>query len=94
MNLKILRVNTFQNFPHIRVVRPSYAYHCCLFMPSTYEHIVTEYGDFGDLSEDVFFPGQFDMAKFGNQTIPSVIWSNTGEFWLLYTIFGTVSQFC
>ena len=69
----------FQNFPHIRVVRPSYAYHCCLFMPSTYEHIVTEYGDFGDLSEDVFFPGQFDMAKFGNQTIPSVIWSNTGE---------------
>ena len=48
-------------------------------MPSTYEHIVTEYGDFGDLSEDVFFPGQFDMAKFGNQTIPSVIWSNTGE---------------
>ena len=51
-------------------------------MPSTYEHIVTEYGDFGDLSEDVFFPGQFDMTQFGNQSIPSVIWSNTGEFWL------------
>ena len=30
----------FQSFPHIRVVRPSYAYHCCQFMPSTYENLV------------------------------------------------------
>ena len=29
-----------QSFPHIRVVRPSYAYHCCQFMPSTYENLV------------------------------------------------------
>ena len=78
------------------MVRPSYAYHCCLFMPSTYEHIVTEYGDFGDLSEDVFFPGQFDMAKFGNQTIPSVIWSNTGECSIVIALSNIycVAQFC
>ena len=63
-------------------------------MPSTYEHIVTEYGDFGDLSEDVFFPGQFDMAKFGNQTIPSVIWSNTGELQqILYKVFTVCPSF-
>ena len=29
-----------ESFPHIRVVRPSYAYHCCQFMPSTYENLV------------------------------------------------------
>ena len=68
----------FQNFPHIRVVRPSYAYHCCLFLPSTYEPIVQD-ADFGDLSETVFFPEEFDMSQFGNQTMPSVIWSSTGN---------------
>ena len=68
-----------QSFPHIRVVRPSYAYHCCLFMPSTYEHIVPEYADFGDLSEDVLFPGEFDLSEFGNKSMPNVIWSNSGK---------------
>jgi len=69
-----------ENFPHIRLVRPSYAYHCCLFMPSTYENIVPEYADFGDLSEDVLFPGEFDLSEFGNKSMPSVIWSNSGNF--------------
>ena len=73
----------FQSFPHIRVVRPSYAYHCCLFMPSTYEHFVPEYADFGDLSEDVYFPGEIDLSQFGNQTMPSVIWSNPGMFYFM-----------
>ena len=94
----------FQSFPHIRVVRPSYAYHCCQFMPSTYENLVftiiiiiiiifiiistfiiiinilkvPEYADFGDLREDIFFPGEFDLSQFGNQTMPSVIWSTSG----------------
>lgn len=68
-----------ESFPHIRIVRPSYAYHCCLFMPSTYEHFVPEYADFGDLTEDVYFPGEIDLSQFGNQTMPSVIWSNTGN---------------
>jgi hypothetical protein len=27
-------------FPAIRLVRPSYAYHCCQFLPSTYEQQV------------------------------------------------------
>ena len=70
-----------QSFPHIRVVRPSYAYHCCLFMPSTYEndHIqAADYADFGDLSENVFFPEEVDISQFGNQSLPSVIWSNSG----------------
>ena len=79
----------FQSFPHIRVVRPSYAYHCCLFMPSTYEHFVPEYADFGDLSEDVYFPGEIDLSQFGNQTMPSVIWSNPG----MYFIFMIRSRF-
>ena len=102
----------FQSFPHIRVVRPSYAYHCCQFMPSTYENLVIiiviiiviliitiiiifiilfiifiiiiifkvpEYADFGDLREDIFFPGEFDLSQFGNQTMPSVIWSTSGR---------------
>ena len=60
------------------MVRPSYAYHCCLFLPSTYEHVVPEYADFGDLSENVYFPGEIDLSQFGNQTMPSVIWSNPG----------------
>jgi len=68
-----------ESFPHIRIVRPSYAYHCCLFMPSTYEHVVPEYADFGDLTEDVYFPGEIDLSQFGNQTMPSVIWSNSGN---------------
>jgi len=68
-----------ESFPHIRVVRPSYAYHCCLFLPSTYEHVVPEYADFGDLSENVYFPGEIDLSQFGNQTMPSVIWSNPGN---------------
>ena len=61
--------SSFQNFPHIRVVRPSYAYHCCLFLPSTYEPIVQD-ADFGDLSETVFFPEEFDVSEFGNQSMP------------------------
>ena len=48
-------------------------------MPSTYENIVPEYADFGDLSEDVFFPGEFDLSEFGNKSMPSVIWSNSGN---------------
>ena len=47
-------------------------------MPSTYEHIVPEYADFGDLSEDVLFPGEFDLSEFGNKSMPNVIWSNSG----------------
>merc|ERR1719367_1838777 len=70
---------TAESFPHIRVVRPSYAYHCCQFMPSTYENLVPEYADFGDLREDIFFPGEFDLSQFGNQTMPSVIWSTSGN---------------
>jgi hypothetical protein len=42
-------------------------------MPSTYEHFVPEYADFGDLSEDVYFPGEIDLSQFGNQTMPFVI---------------------
>ena len=48
-------------------------------MPSTYEHIVPEYADFGDLSEDVLFPGEFDLSEFGNKSMPNVIWSNSGK---------------
>ena len=59
------------------MVRPSYAYHCCLFLPSTYEPIVQD-ADFGDLSETVFFPEEFDVSEFGNQSMPSVIWSSSG----------------
>ena len=39
---------------------------------------VPEYADFGDLREDIFFPGEFDLSQFGNQTMPSVIWSTSG----------------
>ena len=49
-------------------------------MPSTYEHIVPEYADFGDLSEDVLFPGEFDLSEFGNKSMPNVIWSNSGNY--------------
>ena len=38
-----------------------------------------EYADFGDLREDIFFPGEFDLSQFGNQTMPSVIWSTSGR---------------
>ena len=59
-------------------------------MPSTYEndHIqAADYADFGDLSENVFFPEEFDISQFGNQSLPSVIWSNSGaqgeQIWIL-----------
>lgn len=35
--------------------------------------------DFGDLSETVFFPEEFDVSEFGNQSMPSVIWSSSGN---------------
>ena len=30
------------------------------------------------MREDIFFPGEFDLSQFGNQTMPSVIWSTSG----------------
>ena len=66
-------------FPNIRVVRASYAYHCCQFLPSTYEQYVPEYADFSDLSERVYFPGDLDMGQFKNHTLHPVIWSDSGK---------------
>jgi hypothetical protein len=67
-------------FPNIRLVRASYAYHCCQFLPSTYEQSVPEYADFSDLTEKVYFPGDLEAGgHFKNHSLPSVIWSNAGK---------------
>ena len=68
-------------FPNIRLVRPSSAYHCCQFLPSTYEQAVPEYADFSDLTEKVFFPGDIEIGQFKNHSLHPVIWSDAGKMW-------------
>ncbi|TRY73241.1 hypothetical protein TCAL_02569 [Tigriopus californicus] len=67
-----------QRFPRIQSLVLSYAYHCCQFLPSTYENIIPDYSDFGGLQETVFFPGEgnFDHALWHSNN--SDIWSNNG----------------
>ena len=74
----------WSRFPRVRSLVLSYAYHCCQFMPSTYENVLPDYGDFGGggggLQETVFFPGEgnFDHSHW-HQGNASDIWSVAGE---------------
>lgn len=76
-------------FPKVRSLVLSYAYHCCQFMPSTYENVLHDYADFDNLQETVFFPGEgnFDHTFWhangsniwsGNATDPD-LWENLGD---------------
>ena len=38
------------------------------------------------MREDIFFPGEFDLSQFGNQTMPSVIWSTSGVLRVMVTV--------
>jgi leucine-rich repeat-containing G protein-coupled receptor 6 len=67
-------------FPKVQNLVLSYAYHCCQFIPSTYENIIPDYSDFGNLKETVFFPGEgegFDQSLW-NANDSSAFWSKAG----------------
>lgn len=48
-------------FPKIQTLVLSYAYHCCQFIPETFETPVPEYPDFGNWEETILFPGEVDF---------------------------------
>ena len=48
-------------FPKIQSLVLSYAYHCCQFIPETFETNVPEYPDFGNWEETILFPGEVDF---------------------------------
>jgi hypothetical protein len=57
------------NFPNVHNLVLSYAYHCCQFIPSTYETFIPEYGDDydGTLQQEIWLPGtvcKFFKKKF------------------------------
>ena len=65
------------HFPKVRSLTLSYAYHCCQFMPSTYENLLPDYTDISDLQEIVFFPGDRNFSTSWHEN-SSTIWSPVG----------------
>ena len=71
-------------FPKVQNLVLSYAYHCCQFIPSTYENLIPEYADFGNLKETIFFPGEgeeFDQSLW-NPNDSTIFWSKPGKGFL------------
>jgi len=77
-------------FPKVQNLVLSYAYHCCQFMPSTYENLIPDYTDFGTLKETVFFPGEHGDLDHSiwDTNDSSVVWSKAGN--LLSTLFAAL----
>jgi Leucine-rich repeat (LRR) protein len=64
-------------FPAIRVVRASYAYHCCQFIPSDSDSYFNEYDYHDQLTETIYFQDDVDFSKFGNKSLHQVEWTDT-----------------
>lgn len=43
------------HFPKVQTLVLSYAYHCCQFMQSTFENLMPEFTESGNLKETIFF---------------------------------------
>ena len=53
----------------------SYAYHCCQFLPSTFENFIPEYGDdYDTLKEEIELPDEIGLGQWNNSEI---IWTTT-----------------
>jgi leucine-rich repeat-containing G protein-coupled receptor 6 len=77
-------------FPKVQNLVLSYAYHCCQFIPSTFENLIPDYADFGNLKESVFFPGDvggLDHSIWGTND-SSDLWSKTGRHFQDYARLG------
>ena len=61
----------------------SYAYHCCQFMPSTFEHFIPEYEeDYNALTEEIYLPGDYALEQWNNSEIVWTSSHNTSkDFW-------------
>jgi leucine-rich repeat-containing G protein-coupled receptor 6 len=68
-------------FPKARSLVLSYAYHCCQFMPSTFENqLVPDYADFGHLQETVYFPGEGNFDHVFWQNNNATLWAGRWQF--------------
>lgn len=82
-NPELVDFPTAKEFPKVQTLVMSYAYHCCQFMPSTFEHFIPDYEeDYNTLTEEIYLPGDYGLDQWNNSEI---LWKNTNEtskdFW-------------
>ena len=72
-NPNLVDFPTAKEFPKVQNLVMSYAYHCCQFMPSTFENFIPEYGeDYDTLKEEIEIPGDI-----GHWNSSEIIWTTT-----------------
>ena len=74
-NPKLVDFPTAKEFPNVQNLVMSYAYHCCQFLPSTFENFIPEYGeDYDTLKEEIELPGEIGLGPWNSSEI---IWTTT-----------------
>lgn len=73
---------TAKELPNVQSLVMSYAYHCCQFMPSTFQHFIPEYEEYDTLTEEIYLPGDYGLDAWNNSDI---IWTASNDtskdFW-------------
>ena len=58
------------DFPNAQNLVMAYAYHCCQFMPSTYEQFIPEYEEnYDSLTEEIYLPADYGLDLWNNSDI-------------------------
>ena len=74
-NPNLVDFPTAKEFPKVQNLVMSYAYHCCQFMPSTFENFIPEYGDdYDTLKEEIELPGELGLGSWNSSEI---IWTTS-----------------